>query len=107
MINVTDALLVARRDNNGQVSLGLRVTDSQSNSMWLNSRSGFDQDGAATLNGMGYEATVHKSSSESYDFTATLGDVELVGWKQPSAPHCVGFKPRTVDSRPVDIDELI
>jgi hypothetical protein len=107
MINVTDALLVARRDANGNVNLGLRITDDQSNSMWLNSRRGFDTYGAATLTGMGYEATVQRSNSESYDFAALLGDVELVGWRQSSAPHCVGFKPKQTDSRPIDLHELI
>lgn len=107
MINVTDALLIARRDDNGHVRLGLRVTDSQRNTAWLNQTGGFDKEGSAQLNGMGLEAVVRKSDGDRWDFEAKIGEQEFVGWKQAEHPHCVGFKARNGGTgEPVDIDSI-
>jgi len=97
MMNVTDALLVARRDDNGNVRLGLRVTDAERHTAWLNQSGGFDRDGAAQLHGMGIEAVVRKADTERWDFEAAIGEQQFVGWKQAEHPHCVGFKARNSD----------
>lgn len=108
MINITDALLVARRDDNGHVRLGLRVTDTDRNTAWLNQSGGFDQNGAAELHGMGLAAIIRKAEGDRWDFEASIGEQAFVGWKQPGHPHCVGFRARSNGGgAPVDIDEIL
>ena len=105
MIGINNALLVARI-NNGQVRLGLKITDAEGQVSWLNSSVGFDR-GTARLTNNTLEATVSKSSSDSFDFELDIDGTEFVGWKQPNAPHCVGFVPKTQGpGDPVDVDEI-
>lgn len=105
MVNVNNALLVAR-NNNGQIRLGLKVTDQGGEVSWLNSSQGFDR-GTARLTNSEIEATVTKSDNDSYDFEATIDGAEFVGWKQKNYPHCVGFVPKTQGpGDPVDIDDI-
>ena len=105
MVEINNALLVAR-SNNGQIRLGLKVTDQDGQVSWLNSSTGFDR-GTATLTNNELEATVTRSGSDSFDFELDIDGEPFVGWKQPNAPHCVGFVPKTQGpGDPVDIDEI-
>jgi len=60
MITITDALLVARRDDKDHIRLGPRITDAEHNTAWLNETTPTTAAGQTTRIARGSGAESHR-----------------------------------------------